>query len=527
MNLRLRFSLLFVALLGALLLALAGVRLLQTNHEGAIALSERMERETLLRELVKLEIEGGQHFADDNSMWDEMVEFVRKPRKAWAEVNIEESLSDSQITCAWVFSPDATPIYSACWLDRDKTLEPPFDGVTLRQLFRQPTFDAFQERNGELFEVHGGAIVASDDFERTKPPAGYLMIAKRWDAAKLRAMEPITQGTLQVADQIDPAGLPPGQAAIPLPAIDGRPVAWLVLRYATPELESIVDHESYELLSVAAIGFTALLLFWWYLEIWVLRPLALIGQSIAKDDDRMLVPLQNKSDEIGRLAQLVGESQDQRLLLREALDERVRLGRDLHDGSIQKIYSFGMNMASARGLLHSDPAAAERILGQSLGVVNEVIGELRAFIQRLEPDPAVHQAMSEVFRKLLEPSGTELRTEVAIDDSLADRLDPRQRNHLMFFASEAISNALRHARATSLRLALQAEGDGARLEVIDDGTGFDVAKVPADRGGQRNLAARARELGATLHIQSAPGQGTAIILHLPREILSAPRNPAG
>jgi signal transduction histidine kinase len=199
------------------------------------------------------------------------------------------------------------------------------------------------------------------------------------------------------------------------------------------------------------------------------------------------------------------------------------LGRDLHDGAIQKIYSFGMNTASARGLLHSDPKAADAMLGHSLGVANEVIGELRTFIHRLEPEPAASRRMSEVFRKLLEPAAGKLRTEVAIDDSLADRLEPRPRSHLMFFASEAISNALRHAQAKSLRVSLQAEGGGARLEVVDDGAGFDPSKVPADRQGQRNLAARARELGATLQIQSAPGKGTAIILHLPAESLLAAR----
>jgi signal transduction histidine kinase len=253
----------------------------------------------------------------------------------------------------------------------------------------------------------------------------------------------------------------------------------------------------------------------------VLQPLKLIRDSIAQDDDHILTPLQSKRDEIGLLAVLVGEAQDQRLLLREALDERVRLGRDLHDGAIQKIYSFGMNTASARGLLRTDPVAADKMLGQSLGVVNEVIGELRTFIHRLEPEPTVNRRMSAVFRGLLEPAGPKLHTEVEIDDALADRFDARQRSHLMFFASEAISNALRHSHAKTLRVSLQAEGGGARLEVVDDGVGFDPANVPEGRQGQRNLAARARELGGRLQVRSTPGSGTSIILHVPAKGLAA------
>jgi signal transduction histidine kinase len=180
-----------------------------------------------------------------------------------------------------------------------------------------------------------------------------------------------------------------------------------------------------------------------------------------------------------------------------------------------------MNLASARSLLKTDPSAADRILADSLAHMNEMIAELRAFIHRLEPEPAKSQPVGEVLRALLAPAGDKLRCELLIDDAVAARLDTRQRGHLLFFASEVISNVLRHAQAASLRIAFQAEGRGARLEIVDDGIGFDPAKVPGGRHGQRNLAARARELGAVLHVDSAPGRGTRITLDLPPEALEA------
>ena len=525
MNLRLRFSLLFLVLFGGLLLSIYGIDRWQKTHQSEVAKSETKERETLLRELVKRETEAGRHFADDYSQRDEMVEFVAKPNPKWAEVNIDDSIEDFKITCAWVLSHAGTVLYNACWPDKGEANSPLLELTELQSLLRRPTFDFFVTKGGKVYEVHGAAIVPSDDSERAKPPVGHLLIAKEWDRARLTALEPITQGTLMLGPVPDRASLPDDLATFPLNGPNGTPVAWLGLQFMPPELDQIETQDSYELIAIAIIGFIALLAFWACLRRWVLEPLNLLRESIARDDDHILVPLQTKRDEIGLLALLVGESQDQRLLLREALDERVRLGRDLHDGAIQKIYSFGMNMASARGLLRTDPAAADKMLGQSLVVVNEVIGELRTFIHRLEPEPAANRRMSAVFRALLEPVDPKLHTEVAIDDALADRLDPRQRSHLMFFASEAISNVLRHSRAKTLRVSLQAEGGGIRLEVADDGVGFDPAGVPEGRQGQRNLAARARELGAKLQIQSAPGRGTTILLHVPPESLAAAQTP--
>lgn len=514
-NLRLRFSLLFFALLGGLLLALYGIHALQTRHQAEIAQAETQERQTLLRELIKLETESGRHFASDYSQWDEMFEYVAKPNAKWAKINIDDSLEDFKINCAWVLNPDGEVIYTACWPEPNAAQSPLLELKELKALLRRRTFNFFVTKDDKVFEVHGGKIVPSDDNDRAKPPAGYLVIAKEWDRARLAALEPITQGALTLSAKPDRASLPVGLAMISFPGPDGTPVAWLGLQYTPPELASIQTHEFYVLLSIAGIGLFGLFIYWCCLNRWVLRPLGLIRDSMTQDDDGVIVPLQAKDDEIGRLARLVGDSRAQRMRLREEFDTRVRMSRDLHDGAIQKIYSFGMNTASARSLLRTDPTAADQMLGHSLRVVNEVIGELRSFIHRLEPEPSPHRRMSDVFRALLAPASQTIRAEISINDVLADQLETRQRAHLMFFASEAISNVLRHAQAKVIRVAFQAEGMGARLEISDDGVGFDPANVPAGRQGQQNLAARARELGATLQIQSAPGSGTTIILHLP------------
>jgi hypothetical protein len=323
-TLQLRFTLLFAVLLGALLLLLATLRHWQSGYWVEIAEAERAERVTLLRELTRLETEGGRLFARDYAQWDEMLGFVKQPTKEWARINLDDSLEDFRITGAWVFKPDASLIHSAGWPESNRAPESPLSPDQLRALFNRRTFDFFQLSHGVLHEIHGAAIVPSDDPGREQAPAGFLLIAKTWDAAKLREMEPITQGSLQVAPQLDPASLPTYTAAIPLPGMDGSPAAWLSLGYSPGEAGLIESQDTSELLAVAGIALAALALFWWCLRVWVLCPLTLIGQSIATDDDQALAPLQAQGDEIGGLARLVGDAQDQRVLLREALDERVR-----------------------------------------------------------------------------------------------------------------------------------------------------------------------------------------------------------
>ena len=94
----------------------------------------------------------------------------------------------------------------------------------------------------------------------------------------------------------------------------------------------------------------------------------------------------------------------------------------------------------------------------------------------------------------------------------ASRLTSTQATHLLRIAKEAMSNSLRHAHAAGLTVSLHPAGPGARLEIRDDGVGFEPGTVGDTGHGLRNMTARAREIGAELQIISAPGQGCRILV---------------
>jgi signal transduction histidine kinase len=108
------------------------------------------------------------------------------------------------------------------------------------------------------------------------------------------------------------------------------------------------------------------------------------------------------------------------------------------------------------------------------------------------------------------------RFEFKVDSRAAEQLEEAQLSSLLQIAREAMSNSLRHAQARTVLVALQPNHDTIQFEVRDDGVGFDAAAVGASGFGLRNISARAQELGARLEVHSRPGQGTRILLKLPR-----------
>ena len=213
--------------------------------------------------------------------------------------------------------------------------------------------------------------------------------------------------------------------------------------------------------------------------------------------------------------------------LRASLEERDRIGRDLHDGIIQSIYAAGLSLDDCSRILRPEPDTAERRLKAVTSDLNRVIRDVRNFIGRLEQDPLSGEEFKTALQALAVTLGGRhpTRIETAIDDAAARRLHSHQATHLLQIAREALGNSLRHGAPTRVVFSLNPSRGGLQFEIQDDGCGFDPS-VPAPKGrGLRNIAARADRLGAWLRIHSSPGQGTHIILELPAEDPHASPDP--
>lgn len=208
---------------------------------------------------------------------------------------------------------------------------------------------------------------------------------------------------------------------------------------------------------------------------------------------------------------------DKQQLLNRSLEEKIRLGRDLHDGLIQSLYAAGLTLESARSLVRSDPAEVERRLERCRETLNRSIREVRAYISGLAPDNLRNTDFASAIRSLFDELSAERQValDLQIDDDAAAPLTEHQRIEILQLVREAISNSLRHGQASRLAIRLHPIEDAVCLELQDNGRGFSPAPTSGSGFGLRNMQARATGLGAELRIDSQPGNGTQVNFTLP------------
>jgi signal transduction histidine kinase len=205
------------------------------------------------------------------------------------------------------------------------------------------------------------------------------------------------------------------------------------------------------------------------------------------------------------------------LLLTQSLEEKIRLGRDLHDGIIQSLYAAGLTLESVRVLLQSDPVEADHRLEKTRAGLNDAIRDVRAYIVGLAPENLRRAGFAHALGTLLTEIGAGRAAEfdITIDDSAAMLLTPEQSVEALQIAREAVSNALRHGGATRITLRMHKSDRELCLLVQDNGRGFNPAR-PRDGGhGLSNMHARAARLGASLRVTSQPGEGSRVLATLP------------
>ncbi|MES2695078.1 MAG: sensor histidine kinase [Verrucomicrobiota bacterium] len=211
------------------------------------------------------------------------------------------------------------------------------------------------------------------------------------------------------------------------------------------------------------------------------------------------------------------DAQLKQQLLAQSLQEKIRIGRDLHDGIIQSLYAVGLTLESVRVLVPTDPAEANRRLERTRSAINDTIRDVRAYITGLAPENLRRAGFAQALESLLIElqAGRDTRFDVKIDDEAAALLTSDQSLQALQIAREAVSNALRHGGASLVTVRVHKSERELCLLIQDNGVGFDAAARRDGGHGLDNLHARAASLGATLRITSQSGEGTRVIATLP------------
>jgi signal transduction histidine kinase len=208
------------------------------------------------------------------------------------------------------------------------------------------------------------------------------------------------------------------------------------------------------------------------------------------------------------------------------VEERERIGKDLHDGIIQSIYAVGLALEDVPELVEDEDGRADAIarVDRAIDALNLVIADIRSYILRLRPAMGGPEDPVEALARQGEELGMHAVIDLEVDleggAHLMRALPPDRRSDLLFIAREALSNVARHSGATRTALIL-AEDDGLLILCVEDnGRGFDPALVAGPDAfgrhqGLSNMRDRAIGMGGTFAVERPDGPGTRIIVRVP------------
>jgi signal transduction histidine kinase len=213
-----------------------------------------------------------------------------------------------------------------------------------------------------------------------------------------------------------------------------------------------------------------------------------------------------------RLAQLSTRAEELRISRERLVDahdaERRRLERDIHDGAQQHLVALAVNLRLAGTVAPRSPERADALLAQQEEAAADAVAELVRLARGIYPPRLEAAGIAEALRAAVADAAVELHA-----DGLGRYPAPIEAT-AYFCCLEAIQNAAKHARASSVRVTLSGSEQALELTVEDDGCGFDAGIVRVG-AGLTNLRERVESVGGVLTVSSTPGIGTRVHAELP------------
>lgn len=199
------------------------------------------------------------------------------------------------------------------------------------------------------------------------------------------------------------------------------------------------------------------------------------------------------------------------------LEERERIGMELHDGIIQSLYGIGMQVELMRQDCQSVPSSKLGIVVDSL---DAVIEDIRGYITELRKRGDSLLPTDAFIQRIVDRLHLPAHLTIAIDAPATEPpFTPATFESIGLIVNEAVSNAVRHAQASHLEIRVFEADTIFCIEIEDDGKGFDVESIREHSGlGLRNMMRRAQLYGGSTTIESIPGRGTKLVIEIPMRV---------
>lgn len=252
------------------------------------------------------------------------------------------------------------------------------------------------------------------------------------------------------------------------------------------------------------------------------------GQAISNNDDRFpelnkieakVVKIQEKlrlqTEQVQRIA-TERANEREKSLQEIVVQERNRLARELHDSVSQQLFAASMMMSTINEINPPEEPVVKRQLQMVENMIQQSQLEMRALLLHLRPVPLKGKSLQEGMDELLLELSHKVPMEVEWKAE-SFSIEKGVEDQLFRILQEAVSNTLRHAKASLLHVMLIKRDSTIILRIFDNGIGFDVEKIRTTSSyGLSNMQERALEVGGTLKIVSLPDEGTRLEVKVPQ-----------
>lgn len=233
--------------------------------------------------------------------------------------------------------------------------------------------------------------------------------------------------------------------------------------------------------------------------------------EFSKDDERLFTALAERAAVAIENAALYERAQQA-----ASLEERQRLARELHDSVSQALYGIALGARTARTLLDQDATKAAEPLDYVLSLAEAGLTEMRALIFELRPESLAAEGVVVALEKQIASARARHGLEITFESCPEPDVPFDQKETVYRIGQEAIHNTVKHAKASHVDVVLTNSESGLELKIVDNGSGFDPSGDFAGHLGLRSMRERATRAGGQIKIESSPGNGTAVLLTLPR-----------
>lgn len=201
-----------------------------------------------------------------------------------------------------------------------------------------------------------------------------------------------------------------------------------------------------------------------------------------------------------------------------AMEERRRIASEFHDTLEQDLAGVALRLDVASG--RTADASARSVLEQQRSLLDRIRTETREFLWDLRDSSRRDGSLAESLQAQVTymQSFTTVPLRLRCEGG-SPRVSPTVQHHLLRLVREAVSNALKHGSPTEVGIRVATDRHATRVEVVDDGAGFDVQARGSVVGhfGIRGMRERARRIGGDIEIESSPARGARVAVRVPRE----------